>query len=113
MAVSYALAAMAALLSALAYAEFMVDLPFAGGAFNCILLTFGELPRLVREPMHNVAGTVFSHGLTSQWGQARGVCAFATGFHIDQFSHCWCMAHMWGMGNSPAKDPWHTSCSAG
>ena len=44
MAVSYAIAAAAALLSALAYAEFMVDLPFAGGAFNCILLTFGELP---------------------------------------------------------------------
>lgn len=43
MAVSYAIAAMAALLSALAYAEFIVDLPFTGGAFNCILLTFGEL----------------------------------------------------------------------
>ena len=50
MAVSYALAAMAALLSALAYAEFMVDLPFAGGAFNCILLTFGELPGWCASP---------------------------------------------------------------
>jgi amino acid transporter len=43
-AVSYGIAAVAALLSALAYAEFIVELPTAGGAFNCILLTFGELP---------------------------------------------------------------------
>ncbi len=40
---SYVLAAMAALLSALSYAEFAVDLPVAGGAFNFIALTFGEL----------------------------------------------------------------------
>ena len=43
MAVSYGLAAAAALLSALGYAEFMADMPFSGGAFNCVLLTFGEL----------------------------------------------------------------------
>lgn len=41
--VSYAIAALAALLSGLAYAEFAVDLPVAGGATTCILLTFGEL----------------------------------------------------------------------
>jgi APA family basic amino acid/polyamine antiporter len=42
--VSYAIAALAALLSGLAYAEFAVDLPVSGGATTCILLTFGELP---------------------------------------------------------------------
>ena len=43
-AISYALAGVAALLSGLAYAEFIVDLPISGGATCCILLTFGELP---------------------------------------------------------------------
>ncbi|CAG9462064.1 unnamed protein product [Pedinophyceae sp. YPF-701] len=41
--ISYLLASMAAFLSALAYTEFVVDLPVAGGAFNYINLTFGEL----------------------------------------------------------------------
>lgn len=41
--VSYGIAALAALLSGLAYAEFAVDLPVAGGATTCILLSFGEL----------------------------------------------------------------------
>ncbi|EIE21064.1 amino acid transporter [Coccomyxa subellipsoidea C-169] len=41
--VSYLIAALAALLSGLAYAEFAVDLPVSGGATTCILLTFGEL----------------------------------------------------------------------
>lgn len=43
-AVSYVVSAVAALLSGLAYAEFVVDLPISGGATCCILLTFGELP---------------------------------------------------------------------
>ena len=37
------ISAFAALLSALCYTEFVVDLPLAGGAFNYISLTFGEL----------------------------------------------------------------------
>jgi APA family basic amino acid/polyamine antiporter len=40
---SYVLAALAAMLSGLAYTEFVVDLPISGGATCCILLTFGEL----------------------------------------------------------------------
>ncbi len=40
--VSYSVAAFAALLSALSYTEFVVDLPTAGGAFNYISLVFGE-----------------------------------------------------------------------
>ena len=53
MAVSYGLAALAALLSALAYAEFMADMPFSGGAFNCVLLTFGELAGWCAAPCSN------------------------------------------------------------
>ncbi|KAK9811336.1 hypothetical protein WJX72_002052 [[Myrmecia] bisecta] len=41
--VSFLVAAFAALLSALSYTEFVVDLPIAGSAFNYISLTFGEL----------------------------------------------------------------------
>jgi APA family basic amino acid/polyamine antiporter len=41
--VSYAVAGLAALLSALCYAEMAVGLPIAGGAFNYICITFGEL----------------------------------------------------------------------
>ncbi len=40
---SYLISAFAALLSALSYTEFVVDLPIAGGAFNYISLVFGEL----------------------------------------------------------------------
>ncbi|PRW59844.1 transcription elongation factor SPT5-like protein 1 [Chlorella sorokiniana] len=41
--VSYLVAATAALLSALCYAEMAVSLPVAGGAFNYISVSFGEL----------------------------------------------------------------------
>ncbi|EFN50706.1 hypothetical protein CHLNCDRAFT_7483, partial [Chlorella variabilis] len=41
--VSYLVAGVAALLSALCYAEMAVSLPIAGGAFNYICITFGEL----------------------------------------------------------------------
>ncbi|KAK9819560.1 hypothetical protein WJX81_003898 [Elliptochloris bilobata] len=41
--VSYLVAALAALLSGLAYCEFVVDQPVAGGAFNMVSSTFGEL----------------------------------------------------------------------
>lgn len=41
--VSYLVAALAALLSGLAYTEFVVDQPVAGGAFNMVSSTFGEL----------------------------------------------------------------------
>lgn len=41
--VSYVISSVAALLSALAYSEFAVELPVAGGAFSYILVTFGEL----------------------------------------------------------------------
>lgn len=40
--VSYAIAAVAALLSALCYAEYAANLPVAGGAFSYVALTFGE-----------------------------------------------------------------------
>ena len=40
---SYLISAFAALLSALSYTEFVVDLPIAGGAYNYISLVFGEL----------------------------------------------------------------------
>lgn len=43
MVLSYLISAFAALLSALCYTEFVVDLPLAGGAFNYISLVFGEL----------------------------------------------------------------------
>lgn len=39
---SYGIAAVAALLSGLAYAELIVDMPLAGGAFSCILAVFSE-----------------------------------------------------------------------
>jgi len=41
--ISYLVAAAAALLAALCYAEFAVEIPVAGGAFNYISVTFGEL----------------------------------------------------------------------
>jgi basic amino acid/polyamine antiporter, APA family len=41
--ISYSVAALAALISALSYTEFVVDLPTAGGAYNYISLVFGEL----------------------------------------------------------------------
>lgn len=41
--ISYLVAAAAALLSALCYAEMAVSLPIAGGAFNYVAVTFGEL----------------------------------------------------------------------
>lgn len=40
--ISYSVAALAALISALSYTEFVVDLPTAGGAYNYISLVFGE-----------------------------------------------------------------------
>lgn len=43
MIVSYLVAALVALLSGLAYTEFVVDQPVAGGAFNMVSSTFGEL----------------------------------------------------------------------
>lgn len=39
---SYVAAAVAALLSGLAYAELVVDMPLAGGAFSCTLAIFSE-----------------------------------------------------------------------
>ena len=42
MVVSYAIAALAAVLSALSYAELACELPVAGGAYNFIGLIFGE-----------------------------------------------------------------------
>jgi amino acid transporter len=41
--ISYSVAALAAIISALSYTEFVVDLPTAGGAYNYISLVFGEL----------------------------------------------------------------------
>ncbi|RWW40044.1 hypothetical protein BHE74_00054571 [Ensete ventricosum] len=39
---SYAIAGICALLSALCYTEFAVDMPVAGGAFSYLRVTFGE-----------------------------------------------------------------------
>lgn len=44
MVVSYLIAGLAAGLAGLCYTEFVVEQPIAGGAFNYIFLTFGELP---------------------------------------------------------------------
>lgn len=43
MTLSYLVAAVAALVSALCYAEFAVDVPISGGAFTYASVTFGEL----------------------------------------------------------------------
>jgi len=42
--VSYAIAGLSALLSALCYSEYAVDYPIAGGSFTFMLMTFGEFP---------------------------------------------------------------------
>ena len=39
---SYILASIAAIVSALCYTEFAVDMPVAGGAFVYVSVTFGE-----------------------------------------------------------------------
>ena len=39
---SYAIAAISALLSAICYAEYGVDYPIAGGSFSYMLMTFGD-----------------------------------------------------------------------
>jgi amino acid transporter len=41
--ISFIIAGISALLSALCYSEFAVQYPFAGGAYNYISLTLGEL----------------------------------------------------------------------
>lgn len=41
---SYAIAGLSALLSALCYSEYAVDYPIAGGSFTFMLMTFGEFP---------------------------------------------------------------------
>jgi APA family basic amino acid/polyamine antiporter len=41
--ISFMVAGLSALLSALCYSEFAVQYPFAGGAYNYISLTLGEL----------------------------------------------------------------------
>eukprot|EP00894_Picocystis_sp_ML_P001204 jgi/Pico_ML_1/51721/g287.t2 len=42
-AISYTLASVASLFSALCYSEFASEFPIAGGAFNYVAMTFGEL----------------------------------------------------------------------
>lgn len=41
--ISFAIAALSALLSALCYAEFATEVPITGGAFSYTTLTFGPL----------------------------------------------------------------------
>lgn len=43
MVISFAIAALSALLSALCYAEFATEVPITGGAFSYTTLTFGPL----------------------------------------------------------------------
>lgn len=43
MILSYLISSIAAILAALSYVEFAVELPVAGGAYNYINLVFGEL----------------------------------------------------------------------
>jgi len=40
--IAFAIAGLSAFLSSFVYAEFAVDLPFAGGAYNFILCSLGE-----------------------------------------------------------------------
>lgn len=55
MVISYSVAALAALISALSYTEFVVDLPTAGGAYNYISLVFGELTAWCAAPTSGLA----------------------------------------------------------
>eukprot|EP00803_Ostreobium_quekettii_P002448 evm.model.scf_342.5 EVM.evm.TU.scf_342.5 scf_342:75505-80732(+) len=69
---SYAVASLAALFSALCYAEFAVDLPVAGSAYNYISLVFGEFPawiaaiNLIME--YCLSSSTIAKGFTSYFG---------------------------------------------
>ncbi len=85
MVVSYLVAALAALLSGLAYTEFVVDQPVAGGAFNMVSGVFGELAGWCRPsacwgcalgPHHACAAHV--------WLSASMQCVLPA----PEFSHC-------------------------
>ncbi|ERM98942.1 cationic amino acid transporter 7, chloroplastic [Amborella trichopoda] len=77
--VSYAIAGLCALLSALCYTEFAVDMPVAGGAFSYLRITFGEFAaymtgtNLVMEYVFSNAAVARS--LTSYLGSAFGIVA--------------------------------------
>jgi APA family basic amino acid/polyamine antiporter len=69
--VSYVIASLAALLSALAYAELAVAFPSAGGAFSFSAGVFGELTAWI-----SAAGLVLEYGLSAA-AVARGFTSYA------------------------------------
>lgn len=74
--VSYIIAGVSALLSALCYTEFAVALPAAGGAFSYLITTFGEFPayitgaNLIME--YVVSNAAVARSFTSYFGSAIG-----------------------------------------
>jgi len=76
--VSYLVAALAALLSGLAYTEFVVDQPVAGGAFNMVSGVFGELAGWCRPPSTVHAGAahlVLIMHVPRLFGSSAGCCS--------------------------------------
>ncbi|CAA0814384.1 Cationic amino acid transporter 6- chloroplastic [Striga hermonthica] len=74
---SYAIAGFCALLSALCYTEFAVDMPVAGGAFSYIRVTLGEFPaflagaNLIAE--YVLSNAAVARGFTAYLGTALGL----------------------------------------
>eukprot|EP01025_Chloroclados_australasicus_P033720 TRINITY_DN3443_c0_g3_i4.p1 TRINITY_DN3443_c0_g3~~TRINITY_DN3443_c0_g3_i4.p1 ORF type:complete len:255 (-),score=21.21 TRINITY_DN3443_c0_g3_i4:39-803(-) len=67
--ISYLISSLAAMMSALCYAEFAAEMPVAGGAYNYIVVTFGEFPawlcawNLVLE--YTLSSAAIARGFTS------------------------------------------------
>lgn len=61
--VAYIVAGLSALLSALCYTEFAVEVPVAGGAFSYLRITFGmlALPTLLPIPFVNFTGDLWPY----------------------------------------------------
>ncbi|KAL6530907.1 Cationic amino acid transporter 7, chloroplastic [Orobanche gracilis] len=79
---SYAIAGFCALLSALCYTEFAVDMPVAGGAFSYIRVTFGEFLAFLTG-MNLITDYVLSNAAV-----ARGFTAYlGTAFGLSAHTH--------------------------
>ena len=86
MVLSYVAAAVAALLSGLAYAELVVDMPLAGGAFSCTLAIFSEPFAWYDQALDDLCDHDASHAsarIESCWGLTPMVSACPPGpkFH--------------------------------
>eukprot|EP00884_Botryococcus_braunii_P001078 jgi/Botrbrau1/10971/Bobra.0383s0025.1 len=89
---SYMMAGFAALLAGLCYTEFVVEQPIAGGAFNYIFLTFGELAAwIVASNMileYTLSGAAVARGFSAYLATLLGYPASAFilpagPFHLD------------------------------